>query len=189
MGNLYRITLASLVLLAGCSSPNPALYTIAAVPGTPQPGGPPLVVLREINVAHYLERTQIVRSSDNYRLNVQSNDWWGEAPGTMLTRVLVQELSQRMPGTDVFPELGAISPDKSTIIELNLQRLDADADNAMVLVAQIAVTGQRAGAPTRRRMVHLSVPVAGPDTRSTVVAISVAVGQLADIITSMLRGG
>ena len=35
----------------------------------------------QIGLARYLERSQIVRSSENYRLDVMSNDWWGEPLG------------------------------------------------------------------------------------------------------------
>ena len=87
---LRRALLASLVALAGCASQNPDLYAISIVPGTPQPGGPKLVVLHDIGLARYLERLQIVRSSEDYRLNVRSNDWWGEPLGAMLARVLVE---------------------------------------------------------------------------------------------------
>jgi uncharacterized protein len=182
-----RTMLASLVILAGCTSPNPALYTLAIVPGVAQPGGPRLVVLHEIGVARYLERSQIVRSSEDYRLNIQSNDWWGEPPGAMLNRVLVQEIAQRLPGTDVFSEIGAISTEADATVEVNVQRMDAGRDGALILVGQVAVSGLRGAHATRTRMVRLSVPLAGTDTRSAVAAMSVAVGQLADIIASMLR--
>src|SRR2546423_8381471 len=56
--------------LAACSSPNPVLYTIAPVQGPVQSGGPKVIVLQQISTAHYLERSQIVRSSENYRLDV-----------------------------------------------------------------------------------------------------------------------
>ena len=42
-------------------------------------------MLRQIGLARYLERSQIVRSSENYRLDVMANDWWGEPLGAMLS--------------------------------------------------------------------------------------------------------
>jgi hypothetical protein len=65
-----------LTAITACSSPSPVLYTIAPVQGPVQSGGPKVIVLQQIATAHYLERSQIVRSSENYRLNVMSNDWW-----------------------------------------------------------------------------------------------------------------
>ena len=188
-----RILLASLAALSGCASPNPDLYTIAVVPGPAQQGGPRLVVVREIAVARYLERSQIVRSSEAYRLDVKANDWWGEPLGSMLGRILVEELGQRMPGTTVFPELGAISADADAVVELNIQRMDIGPDGALLLAAQIAVSPLRGAKTPRTRTVRLAVPVASatgapPDTRSVVAAISVAVGQLADAIAALVRG-
>jgi uncharacterized lipoprotein YmbA len=95
---MRRMLLTGLTGLAGCSSSNPELYTLNAVPGVALPGGPRWVVLREISLARYLERDQIVRSSEGNRLDVRANDWWGEPLGGMLSRVLVENLSQRLPG-------------------------------------------------------------------------------------------
>ena len=98
-----------------CASPNPSLYTLAVVPGPTHPGAPRRIELREIALAHYLERSQIVRSSEDYRLDVLGNDWWGEPLDSMLSRVLVQELSQRLPGSTVFAENGAITCDAGCV--------------------------------------------------------------------------
>jgi uncharacterized lipoprotein YmbA len=185
---LRRALLASLVALSGCASQNPDLYALSIVPGTPQPGGPKLVVLHDIGLARYLERLQIVRSSEDYRLNVRSNDWWGEPLGGMLGRVLVEELSQRLPGTSVFAEAGAITSVPDAVLEVNIQRMDAGSDGVLVLAAQVAVSQQRGRRNDRNTAVRLSVPIAGTDTRSAVAAMSTAVGQLADRIAAMLRG-
>ena len=55
--------LAVTVAFAACSSPPPVLYTIAPVEGAAQPGGPKVILLQQIGLARYLERSQIVRSS------------------------------------------------------------------------------------------------------------------------------
>src|SRR5689334_3896508 len=119
--------LAIPALLPACASPNPTLYTLAPVKGVSQPGGPPVVTLRTVALARYLERPQIVRSSENYQLDVAANDWWGEPLGAMVSRVLAAALAQRLPGSSVFGEAGAISVQADATAEVNLQRLDADA--------------------------------------------------------------
>src|SRR5205814_3697644 len=118
---------ALVVAVAGCSSPSPVLYTIAPVQGRVQPGGPKVIAIQQISLARYLERSQIVRSSENYRLDVMSNDWWGEPLSAMLSRVLIEELGQRMPQSTVLGESGAVTASPDATIELNLQRLDEDA--------------------------------------------------------------
>ena len=67
--------LALVTVLAACSSPNPVLYTVAPAQGPVQTGSPRVIALQQIAMSQYLERSQIVRSSENYRLDVMSNDW------------------------------------------------------------------------------------------------------------------
>src|ERR1700757_1268362 len=128
------------VTVAACSSPNPVLYTIAPVSGAVQSGGPKVIAIQQISLARYLERSQIVRSSENYRLDVMSNDWWGEPLGAMLSRVLIEELSQRLPQSVVIGESGAVTASPDATIELNMQRLDEDVSGNLVLQAQASVS-------------------------------------------------
>ena len=188
-----RLLLLLAAAPAGCASPSPTLYVLApqpgtSLPGTPQPGGsqpgaPATVELREIGLARYLERPQIVRSSEGYRLDVLSNEWWGEPLGAMLSRVLVQELTQRLPGSTVFAESGAITANAVATAAVNIQRLDADATGAVVLIAQVEVTGHAAAT----RNMRVTVPPPAPGTAGLVEAMSGAIAQLADTIAAMLR--
>lgn len=178
-----RLLLLLAALPAGCASPNPTLYVLAPLPGPADAGGPRSVELREIGLARYLERPHIVRSSEDYRLDVLSNDWWGEPLGAMLSRVLVQSLTQRLPGSTVFAESGAISETAVATVAVNIQRLDANAAGAVVLIAQVEVRGRG----TATRDVRLTVAPGGPGTAALVAAMSQAVAQLADTIAAMLR--
>ena len=172
-------------VLVACSSPNPNLYTIAPVLAATQTGAPKVIALRQIGVARYLERSQIVRSSENYRLDVESNDWWGEPIGAMLARVLVDELSQRLPTSTVYAETGAVSVSADATVELNVSRLDLNASGMLVLQAQAAVTTKGRGAPLTQSF-HFDVPPPSADVAGEVAAISTAVGQLADGLATML---
>ena len=126
--------------VASCSSPNPNLYTLEPPPGLVRRGGAWVIELRGIGLARYLERSQIVRSSENFRLDVLPNDWWGEPLDAMIGRVLdTYAMSQRLPGSTVYAENGAISADPDTTLQVNIQRLDQDASGAVRLVAQFAV--------------------------------------------------
>jgi uncharacterized protein len=176
-----------LAALAACSSPTPVLYTIAPVSGTAQSSGPKVVALQQISLARYLERSQIVRSSENYRLDVMSNDWWGEPLAAMLSRVLVEELGQRLPQSTVIGESGAVTASPDATIELNMQRLDEDAAGNLVLQAQASVSFKgRTGPVLRSFRFVVTPPAAG--IPGEVTAISTAIGQLADGLTSMLLG-
>ena len=179
--------LGFLTLVAACSSPSPVLYTIAPVQGPVHPGGPKVIVLQQISTAHYLERSQIVRSSENYRLDVMSNDWWGEPLSAMLSRVLTEELGQRLPQSTVIGETGAVSASPDATIELNMQRLDEDASGNVVLQAQASVSFKGRPGPVLRSFRFVVTPPAA-DIQGEVTAISTALGQLADGLASMLVG-
>ena len=179
---------ASLAALAACSSPNPVLYTIAPVSDTVQNSGPKVVALQQISIARYLERSEIVRSSENYRLDVMSNDWWGEPLGAMLSRVLVEELGQRLPQSTVIGESGAVTASPDATVELNLQRLDEDVSGNLLLQAQASVSFKGRGAPLLRNF-RFAVPPPAPGVPGEVTAISTALGQLADGLAAMLLTG
>src|SRR5271157_5634183 len=182
------VAAGSLAVLAACSSPSPVLYTIAPATGTPQSGGPKVVALQQIALARYLERSQIVRSSENYQLDVMQNDWWGEPLGAMLSRVLVEELGQRLPQSVVLSENGAVSSPADATIELNLRRLDEDGAGNLVLTAQTGVNFKGQHAPVLRSF-HFVVQPKAPGVPGEVAAISAAVGQLADGLASVLLAG
>ena len=152
-----RLAVSLLVsAVASCRSPNPTLYTLVAVPGSAHAGAPRMIELRSIVLARYLERSQIVRSSENYQLDIIGNDWWGEPLDAMLGRVLVQELTDRLPGSTVFGENSAISAVPDATVGITVQRLDADAAGTLILLAQVSVAGRR----TTARTVRLSVAAA-----------------------------
>jgi uncharacterized lipoprotein YmbA len=171
-------------LPVACASPNPTLYTLSVIPGTPHAGASKTIELRGIALARYLERSQIVRSSEDFRLDVLSNEWWGEPLDAMLGRILVQELTDRLPGSTVFAENSAISTNADVIVGINVQRLDADRSGTIVLIAQIAISGRTATA----RSIRLTVPPPTPGTSGLVSAMSTATAQLADAAAEMLAG-
>jgi uncharacterized lipoprotein YmbA len=184
-----RLRLAALVLaaaaLSACSSAEPTLYTIASVPGAVQTRGPKVIMLRQIGLAHYLERPEIVRSAANYQLNVRTNDWWGEPLGAMLSRVLIDELGQRLPQSTVLGETGAVSTAPDATVELNVQRLDEDGAGALLLQGQASVSFKGHATPMLRNF-RLTAPLPTPGARDEVAAISAATGQLADGLAAML---
>jgi uncharacterized lipoprotein YmbA len=180
--------LAMTAALIACSSPDPVLYTIAPVTGGVQTGGPKVIALQQVATARYLERSQIVRSSENYRLDVMSNDWWGEPLSAMLGRVLIEELGQRLPQSVVLGENGAVTASPDATIELNVQRLDEDAAGNLILQAQASVSYKGRGAPILRSFRFVVTPPA-PGVPGEVNAISSALGQLADGLASVLAKG
>jgi len=176
----------ALLLLAmmpvACSSPNPTLFILAPMPGPVRSSNSHVIALRAISLARYLERSKIVRSSEGYRMDVLSNEWWGEPLDSMTSRILIQELTQRLPASMVYADNGAISTTPDVTVEINIQRLDLDRSGAVLLAAQIAV--ERHG--TSSRGVSLSVPPVDKTTAALVAAMSTATAQLADAVADLL---
>ena len=171
---------------AACSSPDPVLYTIATRPGPTFPAGPKIVLLRDIGLASYLDRKEVVRSSEDYKLGVMSNDWWGESLGSLLGRVLVVELSQRLPNSTIYSESGAITADYNATVGVNIQRLDTDKAGTLILLAQAAVEFNRPRRSASRNFAISRQPPT-PDVTGQVAAISDAVGELADGVAALLQ--
>ena len=183
----YALPAIALPALGGaCTSPEPVLYTIAVRPGPTFPAGPKIVLLRDIGLASYLDRKEVVRSSEDYKLGVMSNDWWGESLGSLLGRVLVVELSQRLPNSSIYPEGGAISADPNAVLGVNIQRLDLDASGSLELQAQAAVDFNR---PRRSvsRSFRIVKPPPTPTVAGQVAATSDAVAELTDGLASLLQ--
>ena len=180
------VPLAALAVLAACRSPEPALYTLQPVAGTPRRGGPRSIAVREVSLARYLDRVQIVRSVAEYRLDVSGNDWWGENLDTMMTRLLVENLAQRLPNSNVFATGGAISVTPEATVEVNLQRLGQAAPETLAMTAQIAVTLRE---PRRREVARteaITAPIADGTTPAFAAAASAAAGRLADAVAAIL---
>nr|WP_294506470.1 PqiC family protein [uncultured Rhodopila sp.] len=179
---LARRALLLAILPAACSSPNPTLYVLAPEPGTVLAAAPQTIDVRPISLARYLERSPIVRSSDGYRMDVLANEWWGEPLDSMMMRVLVLDLTRRLPGSVVYGDTGAITTPPDATVEVNVQRFDLDRNGAVLLAAQVAIEGPAASA----RDVSLAVRPPDGSTGALVAAMSTATGQLADTIAAML---
>jgi uncharacterized protein len=155
------------------------------VSGSAKAGGPKVVMIERVVIANYLDRSQIVQSSEDYRVNLKSNDWWAESLATMLRRVLQQELSQRLPQSAILSETGAVSASADAAIDVDFHRLDEDKSGNVVLQAQVSVSFKGSKAPVLRSF-NFSVPSGTPGVTGQVPAISAAVAQLADGLATML---
>ncbi len=172
--------------LCGCASPDPTYYTLATVPGPAQTGGPPTIEVRRPGLAAYLDRTDIVRRGDDYRLVIASGEQWGEPLDNLIGRVLAEDLTDRLPGSTVFSD-DAISPHEA-VVNVDVERFEADAKGTVTLLVQIAV--QRGpNQPPAARSLRLTAPTRSSATPDMVAAMSGLLGQLADAIAVMLRPG
>jgi hypothetical protein len=123
-------------------------------------------------------------SGQTSTVKLSETDRWGEPLGRMIDRVLTEDLVRRLPNGTVFAESGAISARPDTVLEVDIQRLDADPDGSMVLLAQIAIRPE--GRPANARVVRLAVPISGLTAAGHVAAMSAAIAQLADAVVADL---
>lgn len=182
---LLAVALCAALAVTSCSSPNPNLYTIAPVPGTELSGGPKVVALHGVGIARYLQRSQIVRSSGDYRVDLRANDWWGEPLDAMLARVLMEDLRQRLPQITIYTSSGAVTGSPEATIEIDVQRLDLDTAGNLVLSGQFSVSFKNKASPDTRSF-RISQPPPSPAVEGQVAAVSTAVAQVADRIAGML---
>jgi uncharacterized protein len=180
------VALCPTLIVASCSSPDPTLYTIAPVPGAVVSGAPKVVAVHGVGVAQYLARNPIVQTSGDYRIVMRPGSWWGEPIDAMLGRVLVQDLSQRLPQSTVYASSGALSgssPDAT--IELEVQRLDLDRDGQLLLIAQASVSFNKRETEDIRSF-HIAQSLPSASVEGQIAATSAALGQVADRIAVML---
>ncbi len=182
---MKRMVCAAVCLvLAGCSSPDPTYYTLQPASGTALADGPSTVEVRRPGLAGYLDRSDIVLKNAGYRLDVNGQLRWGEPLGDMIGRVLSQDLSQRLPGTSVFAESGAITASPQMRLEVDILTFEQDASGNVVLNAQVAVERGVTHAPLATRHVSLTTPPTGAGAGNLVASMSGLLGRLADQVAA-----
>ena len=175
---------------AGCGSSAPAtLYALSPESGAVLPSPFHSIRLRRPGIAGYLDRPEIVRRIADFRLRMVDTDRWGSPLDEMLGRVLAQDLQQRLPGTSVFTEDGAITADADVTIEVDVRRFDVGDSGEVNLVAEVAMEKPATHAPAGTRAVNLEELPTTAATPALVHAMSDLLGKLADQIAALLRDG
>jgi len=179
------VVLFATLAAAACSSPDPKLYTVASLPGTAVPGGPKVVSLHTVGIARYLQRNPVVQTSEDYRVVLRGTDWWAEPLDAMLTRVLAQDLTERLPQTTIYTSAGAVTGSPEATVEVELSRLDLDRAGNLLLIGQASVSFKSQPAPDTRSL-RISQPPPSPGVEGQIAATSTAMAQVADEIATML---
>lgn len=175
-----------LALLAGCgTSPTPRLFTMAARPAPSPAQSSMKVVVKAVELGKYLDRPQIVRYSDPYELQIAELERWGEGMRDMTTRVLIEDLLLRLPGSQIIAESSPLSLTADATLEVDISRFDADETGEIMLDARWAV--QRGVQRTvirqeRIRQERIRFRPASTSITDFVAAMSDALGQLSDHI-------
>ena len=172
-------------LLGGCgTTPPPRLFTLAPRPAVKPNRMAAKITVKGVTVAKYLDRPQIVRFGTAYELSVSEFERWGEGMSDMVTRVLVEDLSLRLPESDIFAASGAAIVPADASVDVDIDRFDADPDNAVILAARWVV--RREPQALSSRADRIVVRPRSPATVDLVSAMSDALGQLGDSIASVI---
>ena len=186
LGRTVLVVLGMPALVAvGCASPEPSYYRLTAVPGAPRTAGSGTVKLRRVGLPGYLDRPEIVRAGVGGRLDLGSTALWAEPLDSMLERVLVENLGQRLPGATVFGAGSTLTADADRTVEVEIRRFEADAAGAVELAAQVALLLGRGGAGTPR-ILRATSPVTGEGTAAVATAMSAVLGGLSDQLAALL---
>jgi uncharacterized lipoprotein YmbA len=171
---------ALIPILSGCASDEPDYYRLAAVPGNPLAASPIRLELRQVGMARYLDRREIVRAGPSLRINVQESERWAEPLVGMVTRVLAENLAQRLPAATVFPEGSATARGPDTTAEADITRFEDDGAGRVVLEGHFQV--RRLGGRSREvsRTVALAVPLRDAGAQALAYGMSVVLSLLAD---------
>jgi len=190
-GNLSRrrliIGLGLLAALEGCTtSPNSRFFTLAPQPASAAAAGrsPATVAVKPVELAKYLDRPQIVRHSNAYELQIADIERWGEEMRDMVTRVLIENLTLRLPASQVVGASGSLTIRADVTVEVDISRFDADQNGKVFLDARSAV--QRDGRRPSLWSDRITVQPASPSVPDLVAAMSDALGQLSDHIAQVL---
>jgi uncharacterized lipoprotein YmbA len=189
-GDLSRRRLiAGLGLLAAVeactTSPNSRFFTLAPQPVAASAGrSPATVAVKPVELAKYLDRPQIVRHSNAYELQISDLERWGEEMRDMVTRVVIENLSLRLPASQVVGTSGSLTIRADVTVEVDISRFDADQNGKVFLDARSAV--QRDGRRPSLWSDRITVQPASPSVPDLVAAMSDALGQLSDRIAQVL---
>jgi uncharacterized lipoprotein YmbA len=184
-GNISRRRFAAgfglLTLLDGCgTSPAPRLFTIAVRPASSSSQASLKVVVKAVEVGKYLDRPQIVRYSDAYELQAPELERWGENMRDMTTRVLIEDLSSRLPESQIVAQTSPVSLTADVTVEVDISRFDADQTGKIALDVRWAV--QRGVQRATVRQERIRIQPASASVTDIVAAMSDALGQLSDHI-------
>ncbi|MBS0336770.1 MAG: membrane integrity-associated transporter subunit PqiC [Proteobacteria bacterium] len=189
----FAVLGAALALLAGCASdPVTRYYVLAATaPASSQPPAPKAmaVVIRDVRLPQYLERTQIVTRGSDHRLLMADYELWAGDLRQDMTRVLAENLSRLLASDQVVaaPHTLKLAPDVR--VEVEVQRFERDAAGKVELAARWWLTRGSDGALLASPSAALAGTPLGANAsyEAVVASMSAVYGQLAQEIARSIR--
>jgi hypothetical protein len=195
-----HLTLAALIILAGCSAtPVPKTYVLSTpadpIAGVHNQAGQPVVEIPTVSMPDYLDTPDIFLRDGRNELKPSTTGRWGERLSLGVTHALEVALRRRLPGFLVTDTPVPSGPAARSVL-VDVDGFDVQPDGRCVLTAHWTITGSDAQAASiTERGTFVTVVAATPGSKdplpdaSVVAAMAAAVDQLADRIASNLQRG
>lgn len=180
------------LLGAGCASTPPRLYRLSASNASSAPApaaaasAPATLAVGPVTVPAQVDRPQIVLDAGANQVRVDEFSRWAAPLADNITGVLVTNLAQRLPATDVWAYADTARPAAELSVVVQVQRFDIVPGDAALLDAVWSVQ-PAAGAP-RRGQSRVREPIDGSGIDAAVAAQSRALARVSDDIARAVRG-
>ncbi|HID44412.1 MAG TPA: membrane integrity-associated transporter subunit PqiC [Chromatiaceae bacterium] len=185
---MKTLLIVLMMLLGGCAmqSPSSQFYVLSARAPVSHPVASGLLLgVGPVNLADYLDRSQIVRRDSNVRLRMDEFNRWAGDHGKNITVVLAENLANILGVEGVIPYPWSSSLDLDYQVLLDISRFDAKAGNLVVLDAQWQLFRKRPREQLLQvKRSHIETRAADSSHDAQVEAQSQALAKLATIIAA-----
>jgi len=180
----------SLLLLTSCVRSAPvSYYQLSAVAGNPSGAGsaPPMLGIGPLTLPSYLDRPQIVTRTSANQLDLADTHRWAEPLADNINRVLLENLLQRFPGSQLhlYPWRHSQAVDLQLVVDI----LQFETDEAGIahLEIQWTVLDKNGSAKMPEKVSSYAVPAAQSDEGSRTMALSATLGLFcSDVATQLI---
>ncbi len=176
--------IASLVALAGCTSPPSTTLTLDIAPPRADAvrdryAGPPIAI-PAVHVPATIDRVEFVRQVAAGQVRVDDFARWSAPLGTLARDALVRDLTARLPDGKVLPPGATGAAGRDLTLDVTILSFDAAGGRAHMQAAVRTLPGGTA------RTMTVDTALAGDTAVSTANAFTILLGILADRIADAL---
>ena len=190
--HVKAIAIAMLATLCACgTSPESNYYLLTpsvsesrAGEAREVPGGGILIV-DEVGVAPYIDKTQMVRRLDTWRVSSDEFEVWAEPISDLITAQMVDALGARFNPDNVMPAKSARGLNARYRVGAEVLRLDVDSSNLVTLGARWIASAERSRCdPVTRRFESTRQLAVEAAVAERVSAMSELLEELADEVSA-----
>ncbi|CAM5774673.1 hypothetical protein LMIY3S_04640 [Labrys miyagiensis] len=173
-------------LLSACASPASKIYTLTTLERTPSSGRPVSISIETVDLPKYLDRPQFVRRSSDVQLDISEFERWGEPFGSMIQRVLAEDLRRHLPARSLVTTSQTTTGTEAATLEFSVNRFEPGPTGEIAMQAQWRLHYRSGGRGPGAQAIVIVRPAAA-DTGSQVEAMSKALDEFAAKIALALR--